>query len=68
MMNFHGYFNHSPKRSLEFQKLVQILEIDGNNIMKNVKTMWMSMLEPLKKIMEKYDMLLAMIQSNSNST
>jgi hypothetical protein len=28
----------------------------------------MSMLDPLKKIMEKYDMLLAMIQSNSNST
>lgn len=57
-----------PKRSLEFQKLVQILEIDGNNIMKNIKTMWMSMLDPLKKIMAKYDMLLAMIQSNSNST
>jgi hypothetical protein len=28
----------------------------------------MSMLDPLKKIMAKYDMLLAMIQSNSNST
>jgi hypothetical protein len=64
MMNFHGYFNHSPKRSLEFQNL----EIDSNNIMKNVKTMWMWMLNPLKKIMEKYDMLFAMIQSNSNST
>jgi hypothetical protein len=56
MMNFHGYFNHLPKRSLKFQKLVQILEIDGNNIMKNVKTIWMSMLDPLKKIMAKYDM------------
>jgi hypothetical protein len=33
MMNFHGYFNHLPKWSLEFQKIVQILEINGNNIM-----------------------------------
>ncbi len=68
MMNFHGYFNHLPKWSLEFQKLVQIMEINGNNIMKKVKTMWMLMLDPLKKIMEKYCVLLPMIQFDSNST
>lgn len=27
-MNFHGYFNHLPKWSSEFQKLVQIMEIN----------------------------------------
>jgi hypothetical protein len=26
MTNFYGYFNHSPKKHLEFQRLVQILE------------------------------------------
>jgi hypothetical protein len=36
--NFYGYFNHSPKRHLEFQRLVHILETIGNKILKIVKT------------------------------
>ncbi len=66
MQNMCGYFNHSPKWHLEFQKLVQVLDTKGNKIMKNVKTRWMSMLEPLKWIMAKYHHLFAMMQINSN--
>ncbi len=65
MLNMYGYFSHSPKIHLGFQKLVQtletkekkifknvqILEAKGNKILKNVKTKWMSMLDPLKNIM-----------------
>jgi hypothetical protein len=61
----YGYFNHSPKRHMEFQKLVQTLETKGNKIFKNVKTRWMSMLNPLKRIMEKYHHLLTMMQANN---
>jgi len=43
MMNMYGYFNHSPKRHLEFYKLTQILKMKRNKIFKNVKTRWMSM-------------------------
>jgi len=47
-LNMYGYFNNSLKRHLEFQGLAQTLETKGNKILKNVKTRWMSMLEPLK--------------------
>jgi hypothetical protein len=51
MLNMYDYFNHSPKKNLEFQKLAQTLKTKGNKILKNVKTRWMSMLDPLKRIM-----------------
>jgi hypothetical protein len=35
----YGYFNHSSKLHLEFQKLIQILDTKGNKIIKNVKTL-----------------------------
>jgi hypothetical protein len=30
MTNLHSYFLHSPKHHLEFQKLVTIMETNGN--------------------------------------
>jgi hypothetical protein len=54
MVNMCNYFNHSPKQHLEFQKFVTTMETKVNKIIKNVKTHWMSMLEPLKQIMTKY--------------
>jgi hypothetical protein len=62
MLNMYGYFNHSPKRHLEFQRLAQTLKTKGNKIIKNVKTRWMSMLDPLKRIMAKYHPLLVVTQ------
>ncbi len=67
MLNMYGYFNHSPTRHLEFQILAQTLKTKGKKIFKNVKTKWMSMFNPLKKIMAKYHPLLTMMQAN-NST
>jgi hypothetical protein len=52
---------------VEFQKLAETLDTKGNNFVLNVKTRWMSMLEPLKKIMTKYYPLLAMMQADFNS-
>jgi hypothetical protein len=36
MTNLHSYFSHSPKCHLKFQKLVVIIETNGNKILKNV--------------------------------
>ncbi len=43
------------------------MEVNGNKILTNIKIWWMSMLDPLKKIMEKYKSLLTIIQTNQNS-
>jgi hypothetical protein len=34
----YNYFSKNPKRHLEFIKLVEIMEIKGAKILKNVKT------------------------------
>jgi hypothetical protein len=61
MLNMYGYFSHSSKRHLEFQRLAQTLETKGNKILKNVKTRWMSMLDLLKRIMAEYRFLLTVM-------
>jgi len=34
----YGYFNHSPKRHMEFTKLAKIMETKGNKMLPNIKT------------------------------
>jgi hypothetical protein len=67
MGNLHSYFSCSPKWHLEFQKLVA-METNGNKIFKNVKTFWMSMLDPLRRIMVKYKPLFTIMQVDQIST
>ena len=46
----HAYFKHSPKRHLEFIKLAEVMETKGLKLLKNVKTRWVSLIEPLRHI------------------
>jgi hypothetical protein len=55
----HSYFSHSPKRHLEFTKLAEIVETKGLKILNNVKTRWISLLEPLKRVLGEYKTLIA---------
>jgi hypothetical protein len=57
--SFLDFFPLNPKQ-------VEILDTKGNKIMKNVKTKWMWMLEPLKWIMKKYRPLFVMMQVDCN--
>jgi hypothetical protein len=57
--NIHSYFSHSPKRHLEFTKLAEIVETEGLKILNNVKTRWISLLEPLIHILGEYKTLIA---------
>ncbi len=67
MGNLHSYFSCFPKWHLEFLKLVA-METKGNTILKNVKTLWMSILDPLRRIMAKYKLLLVFMQVDQIST
>jgi len=53
----YSYFSHSPKRHSEFQKLADIVETEGRRMLRNVKTRWISLLEPLKRVMGEYKTL-----------
>jgi len=55
----HAYFSHSPKRHLEFQKLANYMESEGLRMLRNVKTRWISLLEPLRKVMGEYKTMIA---------
>ncbi len=54
----YNYFSKSPKRHLEFTKLVELMETKGARILKNVKTHWISMLSFAQCVMAEYKSLL----------
>jgi hypothetical protein len=54
LQTLHNYFTHSAKRHLEYTKLVEMLEMKGNKILRNVKTRWISLLSLAKRVMAKY--------------
>ena len=63
----HAYFKHSPKRHLEFVKLAELMETKGLKLLKNVKTRWVSLIEPLRRILQEYRVLLAKMKADSVS-
>jgi hypothetical protein len=56
--SMYAYFSLSPKKHLEFQKLADVVEIKGLNMLRHVKTCWSLVLEPLKRIMGEYKTLI----------
>jgi hypothetical protein len=70
LQTLYAYFSKSPKRYLEFSKLAEIMETQGNKLLKNVKTRWISLLEPTKRVMSEYRTLvvnMALDSTNNNS-
>ena len=63
----HAYFKHSPKRHLEFVKLAELMDTKGLKLLKNVKTRWVSLIEPLRRILQEYRVLLAKMKADSLS-
>lgn len=53
----HAYFAHSSKRHHEFTKLAVLMDKKGNKILKQIKTRWISLLKPAKRIMQQYSIL-----------
>ncbi len=67
LQNCHAYFAHSPKRHLKFIKLIDMMETKGLKMFKNVKTYWIFLLDPLRRILLKYRPLLAKMFMDSNN-
>jgi hypothetical protein len=68
MAKAHAFFNHSPKRLAEFQKLADVIDTKGLRPLKNVATRWVSLLDPLRRILSEYRTFIAkMHQDRANS-
>jgi len=63
----HAYFAHSAKKHVKFTKIVDIMETKGNKILHNVKTQWISMLNPAKIMMAEYRTLLVKMAMDYNT-
>ncbi len=51
------YFNHSIERHLEFTRMVKNMDTKSNNILWNIKTMQISMINHVKHVLFKYQPL-----------
>jgi hypothetical protein len=54
----YSYFSKSPKRHLELEKLSELLHLKSRKILNNVKTRWISMLSPLKRVLSEFRVLI----------
>jgi len=61
----YAYFNASPKRHLEFQKLADLMETEGLKMLRNVKTRWISLLDPLRRVLGEYKTLIVKMSDNA---
>jgi hypothetical protein len=52
--NLCMFFSHNLKRHLQFTKLAKIMETKGNKILRNTKTRWISMVNPIKHVLSEY--------------
>jgi hypothetical protein len=58
LKKLHSYFSKSPKRYMELEKLSQLMVSKGGKILNNVKTRWISILSPMRRVLSKYCVLL----------
>ena len=65
LFSLHAYFSKSPKKSLEFSKLAEIMETKGLKILKHCKTRWVGMLAPLKKDLSEWRLLIVKMALDS---
>jgi hypothetical protein len=68
LQSLYAFFIHSPKKYLEFVKLVKTLAIKGQKLLWNVKMRWINMLSLLKHVMFKYKSLIMKMHLDSSKT
>lgn len=63
LLQFFKFFSHSQKCRHEFVKLSKLMDIKGSKTLKNIKTCWISILNPTKwKFVEYKTLLTRMIR------
>jgi hypothetical protein len=63
--SLHSYFNSPPKQYFEFIKLIEVVETSGHKILGNVKTKWIYLLEPMKRVLSKYKTLIVKMSNKA---
>lgn len=54
----HAYFCKSPKRFVEFKQLAELTNTKGLKMLRNVQTRWVSLIEPLRRLLSEYRTLI----------
>jgi hypothetical protein len=54
LQSLYANFFHSPKKTQEFVKMANIMEIGGQRIIKNIKIRWIFMLLLAKRVLSEY--------------
>jgi hypothetical protein len=65
--SLYSYFSSSLKWHLESIELVEIMKTKGLKSLRNAKTQWISMLEPLKHVLAKYKTLIVKMSLDNPS-
>jgi len=63
----HKYFASSPKKLVEFHCLAQGMDTKGLKLLKNVATRWVSLIDPLKRLLSKYCTVVAKMNIDTNN-
>jgi hypothetical protein len=58
LQSLYSYFNASPKRCNEYQRLAKIVETSGLKILQNVTIRWILLLKPPKRVLGEYKMFI----------
>lgn len=66
LQNLYAFFVHKLKKFLEFQELVDFINIKGNKFLRNVKTQWVSMFFLAKWVYVKYRPLIIKMHVESS--
>jgi hypothetical protein len=67
LQSLYSFFSHSPKRNQELANLANIVETAGQRILKNIKTRWISCLEPVKRVLSEYRALVLKMHMDAPS-
>lgn len=62
----YAYFCKSPKRMEEFRQLADLTKTKGLKMLKNIKTRWVSLIEPLRRLLSEYRTLIYKMTSDLN--
>jgi hypothetical protein len=67
LASLHTYFSGRPKKCVELVKLAGIMETKGLKMLKCVKTRWVSMLSPCKRVLSEYRTLVVKMALDMNT-
>jgi hypothetical protein len=67
LASLHTYFSGRPKKCVELVKLAGIMETKGLKMLKYIKTRWVSMLSPCKRVLSEYRTLVVKMGLDMNT-